>query len=169
MGSFMKLTALHRLEMEKLFYFTFMQFSFTQILSLLCYTDPEATTYQFCNEHDGYNTCFASYDKYGQIKERGCSTKENICDDLSSSETAYGFPVSRGCKNKEKISVKTRDCENRMENGTFLRVCYCRKRLCNVGYDPILEITGGVRYQYKPYSSSSRLFVLPFMIFIPSL
>jgi len=103
----------------------------------------------------------------GQIKERGCSTKENICDDLSSSETAYGFPVSRGCKNKEKISVKTRDCENRMDGGVFLRVCYCRKRLCNIGYDPLLEKTQGVRYQYKPgvsgtdsSSITSKLFLL---------
>ena len=24
----------------------------------------------------------------GQVKERGCSTKQNICDDLDSSETA---------------------------------------------------------------------------------
>ena len=44
-----------------------------------------------------------------------------------------GFPVSRGCRDKEKISVKTRDCENRLEEGTFRRVCYCRKRLCNIG------------------------------------
>jgi len=88
------------------------------------------------------------------VKERGCSTKHNICDDLDSSETAYGFPVSRGCKNKEKISVKTRDCENRVENGQFLRVCYCRKRLCNIGYDPLLEKTQGVRYQYKPSGSN---------------
>ena len=115
-----------------------------------------------------------------------------------------GFPVSRGCKNKEKISVKTRDCENRMDGGVFLRVCYCRKRLCNIGklpntllhfinlakwwlqkkttfreryfenwfafyqgYDPLLEKTQGVRYQYKPgvsgtdsSSITSKLFLL---------
>jgi len=86
----------------------------------------------------------------GEVTERGCSTKNNICEDLESSETAYGFPVSRGCKTKEKISVKTRDCENRIEEGTFKRVCYCRRRLCNIGYDPLLELTGGVRYSYKP-------------------
>ena len=48
-----------------------------------------------------------------------------------------GFPVSRGCKTKEKISVKTRDCENRIEEGTFKRVCYCRRRLCNIGINII--------------------------------
>ena len=30
---------------------------------LICYTNAEASEYKFCNEHDGYNTCFASYDK----------------------------------------------------------------------------------------------------------
>ena len=73
---------------------------------LICYTSVDATDYKFWNEHDGYNTCFASYDQCkskqisvqiksssvmltdGQVKERGCSTKQNICDDLDSSETA---------------------------------------------------------------------------------
>ena len=31
--------------------------------SLTCYTNVEATTTKFCNEADGYNTCFASYNK----------------------------------------------------------------------------------------------------------
>ena len=53
-----------------------------------------------------------------------------------------GFPVSRGCKTKEKISVKTRDCENQVNGAMFERTCYCRKRLCNLGYDKLLEYSG---------------------------
>ena len=31
--------------------------------SLICYTSADASEYKFCNEHDGFNTCYASYDK----------------------------------------------------------------------------------------------------------
>ena len=46
-----------------------------------------------------------------------------------------GFPISRGCKMKEKISVKTRDCEHKIVGGFFERRCFCRRMLCNLGYD----------------------------------
>ena len=105
--------------------------------------------------------------------------------------------MSRGCENKEKISVKTRDCENRVENGQFLRICYCRRRLCNIGelakfdssyskirfayllsimqpmlfpgYDPLLEKTGGVRYRYRPGISGSPALTLQRMVILLTL
>ena len=36
---------------------------------------------------------------------------------------------------RSKISVKTRDCEHKMIGGFFERKCFCRKMLCNLGYD----------------------------------
>ena len=36
---------------------------------------------------------------------------------------------------KEKISVKTRDCEHKIVGGFFERRCFCRRMLCNLGYD----------------------------------
>ena len=148
------------------------------------------------------------------VSIRDCRAARWQCNYNSSPLIIDGFPVSRGCKTKEKISVKTRDCENRIEEGTFRRVCYCRRRLCNIGkglnrkcssmalsnkiidksfklvrvtrcrlydirdfqqdfifflflaefmltvlssgYDPLLELTGGVRYRYKPGVSASH-------------
>ena len=31
--------------------------------ALVCYTDIEANNYKFCDEFDGYQTCYATYDK----------------------------------------------------------------------------------------------------------
>ena len=67
------------------------------------------------------------------VSIRDCRAVRWQCNHNSSPLITDGFPVSRGCKTKEKISVKTRDCENRIEEGTFRRVCYCRRRLCNIG------------------------------------
>ena len=44
--------------------FTFNKFQCNlSVSSLICYTDLEAVNFEFCNEDDGYNTCFASYNK----------------------------------------------------------------------------------------------------------
>ena len=31
--------------------------------ALVCYTDIEANSYKFCDEFDGYQSCYATYDK----------------------------------------------------------------------------------------------------------
>ena len=63
-----------------------------------------------------------------------------------------GFPISRGCKMKEKISVKTRDCEHKIVGGFFERRCFCRRMLCNLGYDD----------RYKLFNRYTRLvFYMP--------
>ena len=37
-------------------------------ISLICYTDKEASQYKFCNEDDGFRSCYASYDKGEHLK-----------------------------------------------------------------------------------------------------
>ena len=114
--------ALLILSLEKLYFFIILA------ESLICYTSLDATDYKFCNEDDGYNTCFASYDQCkskqilvqiitssamftdGQVKERGCSTKHNICDDLDSSETA--------CKKKPRHFLKSIFISNPFQTGS---------------------------------------------------
>ena len=46
----------------------------------------------------------------GQVKERGCSTKHNICDDLDSSETA--------CKEKPRYFIKSIFISNTFQTGS---------------------------------------------------
>ena len=100
---------------------------------------------QFCDEDDGWHSCYSTYDRAGLAVSRGCSQRNRICEDLPPGQQfpMYGFPVSRGCRRREKISVKTRDCENRLRGGVFMRKCFCRKLLCNVGYDDRQDIMRG--------------------------
>ena len=47
---------------------------------------------------------------------------------------------------RSKISVKTRDCEHKMIGGFFERKCFCRKMLCNLGYDDRYQSLVNLRF-----------------------
>merc|ERR1719396_10009 len=80
-----------------------------------------------------------------RVTGRGCSKRNRICVDMNPSMMfpMYGFPISRGCKMRSKISVKDRDCEHKIVGGFFERRCFCRRMLCNLGYDPRQDIMRG--------------------------
>ena len=37
---------------------------------LVCYTDIEANNYKFCDEFDGFQSCYATYDKGKTLSRR---------------------------------------------------------------------------------------------------
>ena len=38
--------------------------------TLVCYTDIEANNYKFCDEFDGFQSCYATYDKGKNVSKR---------------------------------------------------------------------------------------------------